>query len=781
MSRRSFSSPLRIAASVTSVTSVTSLIIGTATVGAAQIPTVATAPPNLVASSASDSATDYSVKSLIKRRLAAPAPAGTDAIRVSVLGDGSGARVQIRLLSPTSSAVGGVESYYASPAIVLDYKGWKTVTLPLGEFTFRSEQNPETNASVSADTLFSLLPTINTIQVAVSALPTAKLFLDDMVWATAVSGPTDPPLGVIDDFEVVAPPPASAWNLTGDFEQLRITQIGLNHVATYVKNGGGSLQIVVRPASLDEKQLYAPALDTRLKKLTTQPYAVYVRPPFQSIRPNSAPSLQELGAPPRLEMTACAGETEPTTFSVFSATDLKNATVKIVGPFRSESGQSELPLSAIDVHVVRLGDGKPRTDPTVPLPELLMKDDREKLDGDLPAVRLTGDPLTDISADTSKQFWVTVTVPKNQVNSIYSGQLVFSAPGMKPTTIPIRINVLPIQLRTAFLQYGIDLRCRLSADGSAAGERVVTPEVYAAELANVRDHGFKIVTLNDSLSALPQAMGLYKEAGLSLNGPVVINTPVRTREDVQQVEALRQSLGFSSGFEIYYKVPTDLAGETSKSTLGEYVKTVRKASNNKALLVAPVASRAKYDLLAPTLDSGVFAPVFAASSDYTSTLVATGKREIGNHDYWSWNIASQNPVRNRLLAGYLLCRTGSNSSPLYGAFADPQAAGDSAANGSGVFYPVQGGIINTIQWEAVREGIDDVRYFGALKNYIRDLKDRQLRKDLTTESDNYAAAVLKKPLWTLSPLDYQKTRQAMINQALKLLTAIRASVPTYPG
>lgn len=770
MSRRSLSSPLRLAASVTLVTS---LIVGAATAGAAQI------------SAVTDSATDYSVKALIKRRLAAPVPAGTDAIRVSVLGDGSGARVQIRLLSPTSSAVGGVESYYASPFIVLDYKGWKTVTLPLSAFTFRSEQNPETNASVSSDTLFSLLPTINTVQVAVSASPTAKLFLDDMVWATAVSGPTDPPLGIIDDFEAAAPAPASAWNPTGDYEQLRITQIGQNRVAAYVKNGLGSLQIVVRPTSIDEKQLYAPALDTRLKKLTKQPYAVYVRPPFQSIRPNSAPSVQELSAPPRLEMTACAGETEPTTFSVFSAADLKNATVKIMGPFRSESGQSELPLSAIDVHVVRLGDGKPRTDPTLPLPELLMKDDRggEILGGDLPAVRLTGDPLTDIPADTSKQFWVTVAVPKNQVNSIYSGQLVFSAPGMKPTTIPIRINVLPIQLRTAFLQYGIDLRSRLSADGNAAGDRVVAPDVYAAELANVRDHGFRIVTLNDSIAALPQAMDIYKQAGLSLNGPVVINTPIRTREEIQKVEALRQSLGFSSGFEIYYKVPTDLTTETPTSTLGDYVKTVRKASNNKALVVAPVATKAKYDLLSPALDSGVFAPIFAASSDYTSALVATGKRRIGNHDYWSWNVALQNPIRNRLLAGYLLCRTGANSSPLYGAFADPRAPNidSSAVNTSGVFYPVQGGIINTIQWEAVREGIDDVRYFGALKNYIRDLKDRQLRKDLTTESDNYAAAVLKKPLWTLSPLDYQKTRQGMINQTLKLLTAIRASVPTYPG
>jgi hypothetical protein len=775
MSRRSISFPARVAASTVFLTAVS------AGFSAAQAPPV---------SATSDPSSAYSVKALVKRRLAAPAPAGTDAIRLSVLGDGSGAKVQVRLLSPTSSAVGGVEAYYASAPIVLDYTGWKTVVLPLSQFTFQSEQSPETNGSSSSDTLFTLLPTINTIQIAVTASPTAKVFVDDLVWATAVSGPTDPPLAVIDDFET-APNPA-AWNLTGDSEQLRAGQVGQNRVASFVKTGQASLQFVVRPASLDEKQLYAPSLITKLKKQATQSYAVYVRPVFQPIRLESAPSPQEIASPPRLDMMACAGEAEPITFSVFAGADLKNATVKAVGPFRSESGQSELPIAAINLHVVRLGDGKPRTDPTLPVPELLMKDDRETLDGDLPSVRLTGDPLTDIAAGTSKQFWVTVNVPKNQVNSIYSGQLVFSAVGMKPTTIPIRINVLPMQLRTAFLQYGIDLHSRLSPDGAVAGDKVVTPDIYTAELNNVRDHGFKIVTFNDSLSTLPQALDLYKQAGLALNGPVVINTPLRTQEEFQQVEALRASAGFSPAFEIYYKIPSEFITDSSKliapplapgkreaplSPLGEYVKSVRKASNNKALVVAPLASKATYDSLSPTL-TGTLAPVFAASSDYTSNLVATGKREIGNHDYWSWNIAMQNPLRNRLLAGYLLCRTGSVSSPLYGAIADPFLGTNSS---SGAFYPVQGGMIDTIQWEAVREGIDDVRYFGALKNYIRELKDRQLRKDLTDASDVYVAAVLKKPLWTLSPGDYQKTRQAMINQALKLLTVIRSSVPTYPG
>ncbi|MBC8101929.1 MAG: hypothetical protein H7Z41_04995 [Cytophagales bacterium] len=776
------------------------LAAGTATTGAAQVPVVAAAVSG---------PTVYPVRALIKRRLAAPAPMGADALRLSVLSDGSGAKIQIRLLSPGSSAVSGVDSYYAAPPISLDSKGWKTVTLPLAQFAFHSEQSPETDTANPVGSLILALPTIDTLQVSAVAMPTCKVFLDDIAWVSTAGGPADATHAVIDDFEtpVRATSPA-AWRLTGDHEQLRAAQAGQNRVAAFVKSGQGSLQFVVRCASRDEKQLYGPALLARLKRQSAQPYVVYVRPPFQSIRPDSTPSVKELGALPRLDLTACAGETEPVTFSVFSATDLRNATVKVTGPFVSESKQSQIPAAAISVHVVRLGDGSPAatsadsadsTDASAPVPEVLMKDDRESLmvaGGGPPAVRLAGDPSTDVPAGTSKQFWVTVRVPKNQVGSIYSGSLVFSAPGVKPTALPMRINVLPMQLRTAFLQYGIDLRCRLSPEGAGPGDLVVTPETYAAELTNVRDHGFKIVTIDEPLSTLGQALSLYKQVGLSASGPVVVTAPLRTQEEFQQVEALREGVGLSPEFEIYYRMPSDLLTETlatpAEATaagtdapltpLGAYARAIRKASRSRALVVAPIPSRAMFNALSPVMDNSLFAPIFAATSDYTTSLVATGKREIGNRDYWSWNMALQNPIRNRLLAGYLICRTGQNSSPLYGAFPGPyfSAPGATAAAGR-VVYPVRGGVLDTIQWEAVREGIDDVRYYGALKNYIRDLKDRQLRKDATTQADLHLTSLLKKSLWTLSPAEYQATRQGMISQSLKLLTIIRSRTPTYPG
>jgi hypothetical protein len=734
-----------------------------------------------------------SARAVLTRSLAGPAPLGADALRISVLGDKSGAQMRLRLCA-TNDPDDDVHAYWMSSVVILDYRGWKTHVLPLSAFTYHSEENPETDAALSTPGgALAALPGFGFVQIAVTAAPACKVFVDDLAWTRSDAAVTDPPLAMIDDFEeeigAVGSTIPVGWALGGgDYDQARTATASVNHTRGYVLDGHGSLQLIVQSPCYAEKQLYGTTLATRLRQTLEHPYAVYVRSPFEPILPDSTPSTQELAVAPQLNVTACAGESEPVSFSVYAGARLRNVTVKVVGPFLSESKQSQLPAEAIDVRVVRLGDGQPQNG-DAPLPALLVKDDRESLDGPLPTVRLTGDPSTDIRAGASKQFWVTVRVPRNQFDADYMGKLVISAAGVQPTQIPLRVNVLPMTLKTAFLQYGIDLRSRLSADSLDADDRVVNPATYAAELADVRDHGFHIVTIDEPLATLPQAMQLYKDAGLSVDGPVVIRTPLHTKDEVKQVEALRDSLHFGPDFEIYYEIPQDvmtaaMAGSgaaTSTSPLMAYQKEIRAASQH-ALIVAPCCSRAVYASLSPALDSSTLAPVFSSTSDYTSALLTTGKREIANRDYWSWNIALQSPERNRLLAGLLICRTGTNSSPLYGAFPEPyQCAPSTGAGATRVAYLVNGGVIDTIQWEAVREGVDDVRYYGALKHYIRDLKDAHLGKDATDEAERYLAGVMKRPLGSLSPADYEGVRRGVVTESLKLLTILRSKLGDYPG
>ena len=744
------------------------------------------------------------IRALATRKLDTPAPAGAGALRFSVFGDRSGARVQARLLA--LGAGQDVGAYFGARPITIDFAGWKTVTVPLAEFAFRSEQN--LNAPAPA------LSAADNVQFAVTGTA-AKIFIDDVGWTTAGAAPADPALAAIDNFD--AGP--IAWSASGNYDQVSTLSLNVNRLPAFVRSAPASLQIVVRARSAAEKQLHAPALLTRLKTAPI-PYVVYLRPPFDPILPESAPAPSELPKQLTLSAFACAEETEPMTFAVYAGKELKDATATVPFDLMSESRKSRLPRTALDIHVVKVWEQaglSPYVEPgaSVMVPELLVKDDRVPLTAGRGAltsaaaappaaataatamapfsVRLTGDPVTTIPAGTSKQFWITVRIPKNQAPGVYSGKLVFSAPGVKPTGVPIAFEVLPMRLRMPFLQYGMDLRSRLSAEGAPAGAPVVTQDELRLQLANIRDHGFRFVSLYDPMPALADALRVYKEAGLSQVGPVVVMSPVNGKDDVEKIERLRAEIGLPPTFDIYYGTPAALLGERVASASDNF--SLIRAANKRAVIVAPITSQSMLDALGQTID----VPVYNVASEYPQRLLAGGRREKNQRDWWSWNLAQEDPLRNRLYAGYLLYRTGLNSSPLYGAFpgpyqfvpggGDPYGEKAAAAEASGaapvlrpqmVTYPVPGGVLDTLQWEATREGVDDIRYITNLKTYIRELKDLQLAKVETEEAETFLRDAMTRPLSTLPPAELQAIRRGIADQSIKLLTVLRANAkPRY--
>ncbi len=767
-------------------------------------------------------AADRPARGLVTRRLEKTPPVAADAVRVSVFGDGSGARFQVRLLALGKDGV-DVGAYWASPSVTISHKGWKTFTFPLSAFAFQSDLNPENAAFPPTPTLAAT--GVDTLQIAVTS-EASRLFLDDLGWTTTGAALTEPVLQSIDSFENLT---ANAWRAGGDYEQARSVSFGNNKAANYVKNGQGSFQIAVQSPITAERKLNLPVVNARLKARSKTPYVVYSRAAFEIIRPESVPNAAEVTTPARVGLFACAEEVESASVAVYAARDLTNLTVRVVGPFYSESRQSQLPVSAIDVRVVKVWNqaglgAASEPGEAIATPELLLKDDRQPLLGPMPDVRLTGDPVTSVPAQTAKQFWVTVHVPKRQSPSKYTGNLVFSADGVSPTSVPFTVEVLPMPLRTAFLQYGIDLRSRLSARDAAPGEPVVNQQTFAAQLADIRDHGFRFVSLyekpGDNLDA---ALKLYAAADLSANGPIVLTAPIRDKRDLENIEKNREKFGLRPDMEFYYRLPD--ADAASPELASSYAKRIREV-NRAAQILAPTPSTQVFNALGKSLDI----PLYSVSSDYAQRLLATGKRETSNRDWWTWDISREDPIRNRLLTGFLLYRTGSQSSPLYGAFPGPyqfnpnpavdpfdetssgaqasvaaSASAQTTANGATrviaatddgnlasptaplvlrpqmTTYPAVNGVIDTLQWEAAREGIDDIRYIGALKRYIRDLKDAKVRKDATDAADAFLATRLQKDPTTLSPAEHQALRRAIVEQSLKLLTILRGSVRGYTG
>jgi len=95
-------------------------------------------------------------------------------------------------------------------------------------------------------------------------------------------------------------------------------------------------------------------------------------------------------------------------------------------------------------------------------------------------------------------------------------------------------------------------------------------------------------------------------------------------------------------------------------------------------------------------------------------------------------------------------------------------------------YPVQDGLISTVQWEAIREGVTDVRYLTTYFAALRECKDNHVAGDLVKSSAADVAAFLAKPLDQLSDADLQAGRFMIATYAAKLRGILDAYYVTHP-
>ena len=410
------------------------------------------------------------------------------------------------------------------------------------------------------------------------------------------------------------------------------------------------------------------------------------------------------------------------------------------------------------------------------VPELLVKDDRAALSGPAPAARLTGPAVCDIPADTTKQFWLTVSVPRNTPSNNYIGKLVVTGRGLPaPFSVRLVLSVLPLRLLSPAKQYGIDLRSRLdtapaalpSADGKQLVTDFVSKDVLDAQLADIYAHGFTIATLCDSPDTLWDAVTEYKNYGLGSAYNLY-----KGDGDPQAIESGRTAHGCPAL--TYYTDPEPTAAALSR------MAPLTKASIPN---MTYIPRQADYD----TLQADTDLAVYNRDSEYAQQLLRTkGQRVSQTRDWWYWPATDEDPKTNRVDTGYLLWRAN-----LYGAFlpdfqtafgADPYDETSAGACPSKaafrplmLTYPVKDGVLDTLQWEACREGVTDVRYLTTMYAALRECKDAHIAKPLVTEAESYVKTFLDKPLANLPDEQYDTFRAQIANYSMLL----RKAVDTY--
>ena len=423
--------------------------------------------------------------------------------------------------------------------------------------------------------------------------------------------------------------------------------------------------------------------------------------PYAEVRYDWLPQNNALAD--RIRLWGAAGQYVAGTIAVRALeplAELRATLDELVGPQGTRLGSE-----AIDLRVAHLRHRAMTLPATrsysASFPDLLLRDDRTDLPpkGDQGGFG-GGNCVAGVPAHQSRQLWLTVHVPTGAPAGIYRGSLALSAQQdlQRRKLLPVEVEVLPLDLRPVDGYYAIYYP---SQPVSADRANYVTSERYRAELEDQVRHGLNSTTLYGGFETAP----MPAEVGMT-RPPCLMHWPdTNAREQIGKA----QELGL--GGLLYYGVDEPRTPEQIERCLRE---AKRRREQGLPMFTA-INSREAQEALGDRVSHPVYNLWVFDGPD--NTLVRRG-REQGNQVISYWTTQTAFPLFYRALAVLYNTRCGyQGTAPwAYQDYPDSRLYTEPA---HAVSYPDESGQpIPTLRWEAMRDGIDDVRYLQALDRAI---------------------------------------------------------------
>lgn len=344
--------------------------------------------------------------------------------------------------------------------------------------------------------------------------------------------------------------------------------------------------------------------------------------------------------------------------------------------------------------------------------------------------KLIPDAAFDLQAGETKRFWMTIDVPVRTAPGMYKSAVLAVAGGQIIGKLPIELNVLGIRLLKSSKRNGIMLPQTQTID-----------ETYIKTLRDMRVCGFGCATVTTPVSQMSEAVKTMRQermAGL----PIVCASPDLTMDTIATANQQAKAVALRN---MLICVASEPCATEEVQTACEMAQAIHNARMKS---FAVVNDEAALDQLLESLD----AVNYHVSLQYVQGLLTGGKRAAGRNEWIYWD-ATASPKDNRVYSGLALWKTGLD----------------------GMFLPMDSpeALIGTVQWEALREGIDDTRYLTSLMSLVRQAKDLGKAKDVTDAAEAYVNAVLAKPLTQMANKDYQGYRLQIAQYIAKLQTVVK--------
>jgi cysteine-rich repeat protein len=363
--------------------------------------------------------------------------------------------------------------------------------------------------------------------------------------------------------------------------------------------------------------------------------------------------------------------------------------------------------------------------------------------GDMP-VQDSGTLLpVDIPATINKQFWITIKIPDTVNAGTYNGTIQLNSSSGKIGTLQLELKVLPIRLKTPILDYSLFYNGRLDnnwPEGSISSEFKSETQMRA-ELKNMFNHGVNNPTVfqgsaspnpdktwytpyQESYSEsdeklLDKVLTMRKNAGMKGSLFFVALSHACCTGDLSKIKnMIKYLLNFISQYGIneLYVYGHDEQSITSKDRTEIFA--VHEAGG-KVFNSEYVAGAA--DSAADILD------LVNASGTPDASLAA--KYHSYGHKIYSYNNPQsgiERPETYRRNFGLLLWQKDYDGTILWAyqtSFGSVWNDFDySTWRDENFTYPTINGVIDTIQWEGFREGVNDVRYLSTLLDVIKKAK-----------------------------------------------------------
>jgi hypothetical protein len=367
-----------------------------------------------------------------------------------------------------------------------------------------------------------------------------------------------------------------------------------------------------------------------------------------------------------------------------------------------------------------------------------------------------------IKAHKNKQFWVTISAPSSVAAGSYSGKIYINSNNAIIKTLTINVNVLPINLSKSKLTYGIYYAGVLGRNGTLSLTK--NEQQMTNEFKNLVEHGvdnptmFEIKSRPDpefgkfdinKILELRSGQGINSRdlyfCSLSVPSPDLRLGLQDNYSENNNLEILKNSASdlikraWESGVDNVYIYQIDESDLNNRHRLNE-VEAIHNVGGK--VFDAQYKQENKYSI-AQYLD--------LLNSAAVPDSVLAAKYHSYGHKIFSYSnpqSGEEKPETYRRNYGLLLWQKdydGAMNFAYYWPMKNVWNDFDSTWRDHNMVYPTVDGVIDTIQWEGFREGVDDVRYLSTLLDRVAYAKTKGIN---TSAIENWLADLKQSNLAT---------------------------------